>query len=73
MEDMELLIRAKTYIDKLANGINPINDEYVDESDVVNNVRISRCLFYTSGILKQITRYYFYFINNLYAIILKQK
>lgn len=54
MEDMELLIRAKTYIDKLANGVNPITDEYVDESDVVNNVRISRCFFYVSDVLRRV-------------------
>ena len=54
MEDMELLTRAKTYIDKLANGVNPITDEYVDESDVVNNVRISRCFFYVSDVLRRV-------------------
>ena len=54
MEDMELLTRAKTYIDKLANGINPITDEYVDESVVVNNVRISRCFFYVSDVLRRV-------------------
>ena len=42
------------YLEKLANGVNPLTNEEVAENDVVNNVRISRCLFYTSGILKQI-------------------
>ena len=42
------------YLEKLANGINPLTNEEVAENDVINNVRISRCLFYTSGILKQI-------------------
>ena len=42
------------YLEKLANGINPLTGEEVSDSDVVNNVRISRCLFYSSGILKQI-------------------
>lgn len=73
MTQLEIIARAQMYLEKLANGVNPLTNEEVAENDVVNNVRISRCLFYTSGILKQITRYYFYFINNLYAIILKQK
>ena len=42
------------YLEKLANGVNPLTDREVPENDVINNVRISRCLFYTSGILKQI-------------------
>ena len=54
MEEFELLCRAKTYIDKLANGINPLNDQLLDENDVVNNVRLSRCFFYVSDILRQV-------------------
>lgn len=42
------------YIDKLANGINPINDEPAADSDIINNVRLSRCLFYVSDILRQV-------------------
>lgn len=51
MTELETLERAKMYIDKLANGINPLNDEPVNENDIINNVRISRCLFYVSGVL----------------------
>ena len=43
------------YLEKLANGVNPLTDKEVNENDVVNNVRISRCLYYAAGILKQIT------------------
>ena len=43
------------YLEKLANGVNPLTDEEVAENDVINNVRISRCLYYVTGILKQIT------------------
>lgn len=46
--------RAKAYIDQLANGINPIDGTCVADSDVINNVRISRCLFYVSDILKRV-------------------
>lgn len=54
MTDHEILCRAKTYIDKLANGIDPLTDEPVRENDIVNNVRISRCLFYVSGVLDKV-------------------
>ncbi|MGN1127661.1 MAG: hypothetical protein ACI4T6_01750 [Candidatus Flemingiibacterium sp.] len=52
--DQEIMQRAKLYIDKLANGINPLTDEPLREDDIVNNVRISRCLFYVSGVLEKV-------------------
>ncbi len=54
MTEIETLIRAKTYIEKLANGINPIDDTVIPESDTLNNVRLSRCLFYVSDVLRQV-------------------
>lgn len=54
MTEIETIARAQMYLEKLANGINPLTDTETAESDIINNVRISRCLFYTSGILKQI-------------------
>lgn len=53
MTELEMINRAKTYIDKLANGVNPLTDEPVSESDIVNNVRISRCFFYISDLLRR--------------------
>ena len=54
MTELEKSRRAKLYIDKLANGINPIDDSPVPEQDVVNQVRVSRCLFFVSQILGQV-------------------
>ena len=54
MIDMEKLVTAKVWIEKLANGINPLNDELVNEDDVINNVHISRCLFYVTELLDEI-------------------
>lgn len=53
MTEIEKIKRAQVYIEKLANGINPLTEQEVPEGDVVNHVRISRCLFYVSGLLKQ--------------------
>ena len=54
MTEIEIIARAQMYMEKLANGVDPLTDREVSENDVVNNVRISRCLFYVSGILKKI-------------------
>lgn len=54
MVDVEKLNSAKTWIEKLANGINPLNDELVKDDDLINNVHISRCLFYVSELLDEI-------------------
>lgn len=54
MEEMEMLARAKMYMDKLANGINPITDEEVAENDAINNVRLSRCFFYVADVLQKV-------------------
>ena len=54
MTELETIARAKMYIDKLANGINPLDDTAVAETDIVNNVRISRCLFFVSDTLRKV-------------------
>lgn len=54
MTEFEKMQRAKMYIDKLANGINPLTDTVAPEDDIVNNVRLSRCFFYVSDILRQV-------------------
>lgn len=52
----ELLNRAKDYIDKLANGINPLTGETLPETDIVNNIKVSRCLFYVSQVLSNVQK-----------------
>lgn len=54
MTEIEKIEYAKSFIDKLADGINPLTDEPVADNDVVNNVRISRCFFYVSDILRKV-------------------
>ena len=50
----EKLLKAKSYLDKLANGINPITNELASENDTINNIHISRCLFYVSDVLRNL-------------------
>ncbi|MBR0081768.1 MAG: hypothetical protein IJP98_03385 [Clostridia bacterium] len=54
MTELEILQRAKMYLDKLANGINPLTDQPASDSDCINQVRISRCLFYVSDVLRKV-------------------
>lgn len=54
MNDLDVMKRAKQYIESLAKGIDPITGNEVGENDVVNNVRVSRCLFYTAEVLQKV-------------------
>lgn len=54
MTELETLERAKMYMEKLANGINPIDGSRIPDEDVVNNVRLSRCFFYVADVLRQV-------------------
>ena len=52
MTELEKIAYAKSFIDKLANGINPIDGTPIPDGDIVNNVRLSRCFFYVSSLLQ---------------------
>jgi len=54
MYEMEMLKRATTYISKLANGIDPLTDTVLPSDTIMNNIRISRCLFYVSDVLSKV-------------------
>ena len=44
----------KLFGNSLANGYDPLSGNLVRDDDVVNQVRISRCLFYVSGVLQKV-------------------
>lgn len=54
MTELETMIRAESYIRKMVDGINPITNDPAADCDMVNNVRITRCLYYVSDILRQV-------------------
>ena len=54
MTELETLKRAKMYIDSLARGVDPISGQPAEDDSVINNVRISRCLFYVSDVLEKV-------------------
>ncbi len=54
MDEIEKIRYAKGFIDKLARGINPLDGTTIADDDVVNNVRISRCLYFVSEVLGKV-------------------
>ena len=51
MRDIKKTKIAKDWIFQLANGINPIDGTGLSDTDIVNNVHISRCLFYVADVM----------------------
>ena len=45
----DLILHAKSYIDKLSEGINPLNDLKIDDVDVVKEEQIIKCFQYISA------------------------
>lgn len=54
MNENEKLILAELYIRKMAEGINPLTNEVIEDTNFINNVKISRCLYYVSDVLRQV-------------------
>ncbi len=54
MSEFEKLKRARMYIHKLANGIDPISNTCIEQDSILNNIRISRCFFYVVEVLDQL-------------------
>ena len=53
MTERERLQQAKIYMDKLAQGIDPVTGNEISEDSVLNQVQLARCFFYVSGVLQQ--------------------
>ena len=54
MTELETIQRAKMYMDKLAKGINPIDDTPVPENDTANNMRLSKCFTFVASVLQRV-------------------
>ncbi len=52
--ELEKIERAKMYMDHLANGINPLDNTPIADTELINNVRLSRCFFFVSNLLRQV-------------------
>ena len=54
MTELETMRRAKMYMDRLAQGIDPISNLPLPQDSALNQVRLARCFSYVSGILDQV-------------------
>lgn len=52
--DIQSVEQARDYMQKLANGINPLDDSPVPEYELINHVRLSRCFFFVADLLGQV-------------------
>ncbi len=52
--DLEKLDKALIYVDRIANGKNPINNLLVDEDYVLNDPNVIRCMFFIKDILSAV-------------------
>lgn len=55
MTELEKIAYAKSYIEKLANGVNPLTDQVVSDMDVINNCEGTRNIKATTFNIKLTT------------------
>ncbi len=49
--DLEKLDKALIYVDRIADGKNPINNMPADNDDVMNDPNVIRCMFFIKDVL----------------------
>lgn len=54
MNQLEMAKKAKNYMDKLAQGIDPISGKTLPENDTLNQLPLARCFFYVSQVLGEV-------------------
>jgi len=54
MTELEKINHARIYMDNLAEGIDPITCAVLPEDTVLNDINLSRCFSFISGVLQQI-------------------
>ncbi|MCD7847329.1 MAG: hypothetical protein LUG49_04800 [Oscillospiraceae bacterium] len=52
--EIEMLTKAKMYMEKLASGVDPISGNLAPEEDVINQLKLSRCFTYVAGVLQSV-------------------
>jgi len=56
MTELQKITYTKTFLDKLARGVDPTNDAPISENDVACNPRISKCFLYVLELLDKIIK-----------------
>lgn len=53
MTELDKLRKAKQCIESLAEGLDPFTGRPLPDQEIVNDVRVSRCLFFVSSLLQR--------------------
>lgn len=54
MTELEIMKRAKMYMDQLSQGIDPVSGARLAGDSALNQQRLSKCFSYVSGVLQQV-------------------
>lgn len=54
MNKLQVIQRAKLYMDMLSEGLDPVNGEAVENDSVLQQERLKKCFAFVSGILDEI-------------------
>ena len=54
--EMKKLETAITYLQRMAEGNNPINNLPAEDDSVINNPNVIRCMFFVKDILEEVKR-----------------
>ena len=53
MKKSEEILYAKSFVDALSQGQNPLTGEKLNDNDVMKNERMVKCMLYVSNLLKE--------------------
>lgn len=54
--DKEKLMKAKSIIEKIANGINPLTGKNIEDDNFMQDPRLIRCFFYVTDVLNAVIK-----------------
>lgn len=54
--DSQKLDKAIIYVDRIANGFNPVNNQPIENESVLNNPNVIRCMYFIKDILKEVQK-----------------
>ena len=54
--DMQKLMTSITYLDRIADGKNPVNNTPVPDDSILNDPNIIRCMFFVKEVLEAVKR-----------------
>ena len=47
---------AIKYVERIADGCNPVNNNPLEDNDVLNNPNIIRCMYFIKDVLEEVQR-----------------